>query len=119
MNIRQRNIIIAAITIVAILGMPTRNTFAKKSKVKTIKVTLLSANKCQIKNNIIPISKISKGIKSAGGNKKSHISITVPKDVNYNSVKKIINALAKGGYMKIHLQKPREAIAYVNEKKKK
>ena len=73
------------------------------------------SGKCQIDNQIVPISKIVKEIKSAGARKDSRIAITVPKDLNYSSVKKVLSTLAEAGYMKVHLQNPRESISYVNE----
>ena len=75
------------------------------------------SGKCQIENRIVSIPQLPKAIKSAGGSSKSHIVISVPKNVNYVTVKEVLRTLSDSGYVKVHMQKPRQATSYVNNKK--
>ena len=118
MNLKIKNLITSSLLIAATSLIITGcSSLSQPSKPKTINVKITHSGKCQIGNKIIPVAKISKGVKSAGGRRNSHIAITVPKDMDYATVKEAIRRLAKSGYMKVHLQNPREAVSYINEKK--
>ena len=111
--------IITIISLVAMLAITGCSTLMKPSKPKIIDIKVTHSGKCQIENKIVPISEINKEVKSAGGSRESRIAITVPKDMSYETVKEVLNILSEGGYRKVHLKKPLEAVAYVNEDKKK
>ncbi len=119
MNIRSYHKIITGISLIAIVAITGCSTLMKSDSPKTINIKVTHSGKCEIENKIVPISKINKEIKSAGGSRDSRIAIIVPKDMDYKTVKELLNTLSKSGYMKVHLQNPRESVAYVNEDKKK
>lgn len=118
MNTKIRNIIgsIGLITLLCTMGC---STLSKPSIPKTIKIQMTHSGKCQIENQIVPISKINKTIKSLGGKKDSRIAIIVPKDMGFSEAKKVLLELSEGGYRKVHLQNPRKAISYVSKNKEK
>ena len=110
---------ITIISLVAMLAITGCSTLMKPSKPKTININMTHSGRCHIENKIVPVSEINKCVKAAGANKNSRIIITVPKDINNITVKNILVTLSEGGYRKVHLQKPLEAVAYVNDDKKK
>jgi biopolymer transport protein ExbD len=113
------NKITITLMLLAVICTTGCSTVTKSSTPKTVTIKMTHTGKCQVENKILPIACINKAIKSAGGKKDSRIAIIVPKDMGYSSVKELLTTLAESGYMKVHLQNPREAVSYVNDKQKK
>lgn len=106
--------IINTISLIALLCITGCSTLSQSSNPKTINMQITHSGKCQIENKIVSIPQLPRAIKSAGGSSESRIVISVQKDVNYVTVKEILRTLSDSGYVKVHMQTPRQATSYIN-----
>lgn len=106
-RLRTASVVVVCLLAALAAGCLTRSTSG------VVDVVLDENKTLRVEGKPVAFDRLARAVRSAGATPETRIQVSLPADVQESDVRRIVRALATGGYPKVIFIKPRQAEAFV------